>query len=685
MIMASFPSKNRLKLIIPPAPKGGKILKTCTRCRQHKTKCDALETNPLPCSHCFKKNLNCTLETITKTGGRTKSLDILEKLSYEVSDLKEVLNNVITRRNEIINLLIKGGKLIEHVSTSVPTLLDNTQISYNGHYEEDTHDEDEGEEEDEEMHDSDVLTPPVAEIQSCLSTPATTPEPTCLDIEYTLPHNSSKFTIQCNKQHDPVSLTHKQAILLFSNYETNFNHYLPIFPDEFFTSLDLVEFYKENELLFWSIILTSFLNKKDAYKQYRDLSEHIKYLVVKKCWLNTPRSVYVISSLLILTTWPLPNYKNNIEDNLSIKFISTMKSLAYQFGLHKLEFIDEFSHKTKMNISREINLNNLIRERIYKFVNVISNYWMINLGVSNNNYNGFTQDYIINKSSNIDFFKNDLKLSQADKFINSMLKISIIQSKLNENLNNLINNSNESILMLTNQVNTSKFINFKMFEIIINDLEKNFNSRFDDHEDDLININLIKISIYYSKLQVFINAIAKFDITLQEYKIYLYKLLNVCFEIINLIETNINGRKLCQQLPIFYKFPIELTILILLRIFKSPLLENLQDYQLIKNGFNKIYKYLLYDENWEFMNFKIAKIVEKFNKLDNSFISSKQNSFFLISRMKNYLVGSLNYELIWLIYENQHDENSHNLHSSNFTTTNQSIIDYMKTNESIFL
>ena len=56
-----------------------------------------------------------------------------------------------------------------------------------------------------------------------------------------------------------------------------------------------------------------------------------------------------------------------------------MKSLAYQFGLHKLEFIDEFSHKTKMNISREINLNNLIRERIYKFVNVISNYWMINL------------------------------------------------------------------------------------------------------------------------------------------------------------------------------------------------------------------------------------------------------------------------------------------------------------------
>ncbi|RCK65218.1 putative transcription factor SEF1 [Candida viswanathii] len=677
MIMASFPSKNRLKLIIPQPPKGGKILKTCTRCRQHKTKCDALETNPLPCSQCFKKNLDCTLETITKTGGRTKSLDIIEKLSYEVTDLKEVLNRVITRRNEIIGLLIKGGKLIERVSVTIPRLLDDV---IDEDYEEEE-DEDEDDEKDED--EKNVLTPPVAEIQSCLSTPATTPEPTSFDIEYNLPHSSSRFTIQCNKQHDPVVLTHKQATLLFSNYETNFNHYLPIFPDEFFTSLDLVEFYKENELLFWSIILTSFLNKKESYKEYRDLSEHIKYLVVKKCWLNTPRSVYVISSLLILTTWPLPNYKNNIEDNLSIKFISTMKSLAYQFGLHKLEFIDEFSHKTKMNISREINLNNLIRERIYKFVNIISNYWMINLGISNNNYNGFTQDYIINKSANIDFFRSDLKLSQADKFINSMLKISIIQSKLNENLNNLINNSNESILMLTNQVNTSKFINFNMFETIINDLEKTFHNKFDDHEDDLININLLKISIYYSKLQLFIYAMAKFDISLQEYKIYLYKLLNVCFEIINLIETCVNGTKVCQQLPIFYKFPIELTILVLLRIFKSPLLEKLDDYQLIKAGFNKVYNFLLNDKNWDFLNFKIAKVVEKFNKLDNMFVISKQNSFFLINRMKNYLVGSLNYELIWLIYENQRTPNQPELRPEMLSLFNETTLEYMKTNESI--
>jgi hypothetical protein len=145
----------------------------------------------------------------------------------------------------------------------------------------------------------------------------------------------------------------------------------------------------------------------------------------------------------------------------------------------------------------------------------------------------------------------------------------------------------------------------------------------------------------------------------------------------------VNGTKVCQQLPIFYKFPIELTILVMLRIFKSPLLEKLEDYQLIKAGFNKVYNFLLNDKNWGFLNFKIAKVVEKFNKLDNMFVISKQNSFFLINRMKNYLVGSLNYELIWLIYENQRTPNQPELRPEMLSLFNETTLEYMKTNESI--
>lgn len=47
-----------------------------------------------------------------------------------------------------------------------------------------------------------------------------------------------------------MSITHKQAQSHFTNYELNFNKYIPIFPDEFFQSTNLIEFHKENELTF---------------------------------------------------------------------------------------------------------------------------------------------------------------------------------------------------------------------------------------------------------------------------------------------------------------------------------------------------------------------------------------------------------------------------------------------------
>ena len=663
MIMTTIPVKNRLKLIIPQPPKGGRILKTCTRCRRHKTKCDAQDTNPYPCSHCFKRNLDCTLETISKTGGKITSLDVVERLSIQVTDLKEVLDNIINRRNQMVELLIQRGKLLENFDDDINST--TTSIP-----------------EPPKLDSPKVYTPQVAEIQSCISTPALSPEVFPSKADFESPASNSKFITVCNKQFKAVTLTHKQALKHFTNYENNFNHYLPIFPHEFFTSLDLVAFHKENELLFWCIMLTSLLNQKQMYHEYQCLAEHVKYLVVKKCWLNTPRSVYVISSLLILTTWPLPNYKNNIEDNISVKFISTMKSLSYQFGLHKLEFINEFSHKTKMNLSQEINSNNLIRERIYKFVNVVSNYWMINLGISNNNYNGFTQDYIINKASNIDIYKMD-EFDEPDQYINCMLKISMIQSKLNENMNNLIGDSNESILLLPNQANTSKLINFNMFEIIINDLNKLKLENIDSIHKDLIDI-----SIYYSKLQLFIYSMSYSEISFTEYQIYLSKLLKVCFQIIELIDSIPNFN--LQQMPIFYKFPIELTILTLLRIFKSPVLNTVEDYKIIKNnGFAKLFKLLFKDNNWKFVNIKIWKIIEKFNQLDNMFILGNQgNSFFLIDKMKNYLVGSLNYELIWLIYKNQRNSTqtlgNQQYQEPNLSFYNPHVIEYLKSNESIF-
>lgn len=707
MIM-SLQSQNRLKLIIPKQrSKTDKILKTCTRCRQHKTKCDAFQTNPNPCTHCFKNNVNCNLEILNKPTGRVKTLDIVERLSCEVSDLKSLMTDLIQRRNDLVELLIERGKRIEKEAglqcqnqqqqkqlqskpqpQSQPQLL-STKRSY---------------------------TPPVSAIQSCLNTPYTSPESTIdllpqTDSDSPNSLDNSQFTIKINTNAKPISISHKQVQFYFTNYERNFNKYLPIFPDEFFQSVNLIEFHKENELTFWCIVLTSHLNQHDKANNYRILSEHVKSLVVDKCWFNTPRSVYIISSLLILTTWPLPNHQHTkIADNLSIKFISLMKSLSYQFGLHKLEFISEFSHKTKINLSQEVNLNNRIRERIYKFVNINSNYWLINLGLSNNNYNGFNQDYILNKASNIDIHDSLIvSKSSNDHYINCLLKISMIQLKLNENMNALIGDSLEygedhmTMKLLPNQINTTKLINFNMFEIIIEDLKKTLTGLQKETTglDDSISAdlsNLIQMSIAYSKLQLFIYSLSKSDITLQEYKIYINKLVSCCLEIMQLIESQ---QPNYLELPIFYKFPIELALLTLLRIYKSPILNSVEEYKTINTCFNKLYSTVFKFKDWQFVNTKLHRIIELFNQLPREFIIGQvmtteesdvqPSSFFLISKMKNYLVSSLQYEMIWLIYQHEHTKDGKDKVTrllsvqewNSIGVYNNQLIEYLKCNESI--
>lgn len=664
--------KNRLRLIIPALLSGSKVLKSCIRCRKHKTKCNALVTNPLPCTHCAKHKINCVLEVITPLTNRS-TIDLAEKLADEVSDLKQVMAKIISRRNALFEKLASSGLDIQSIAQQQKQ---KNQLCRRARSE----------------------TPPVSEIQSCINTPQDFAIPLTAPVDYGLQENDNEpvFSISANKSLQSFAISNATASRLFANYERNFNQFLPIFPDNFFKSINLKTFANENDLLFWCIILTSYLNNPvdQSAPSYRILSEHIKSLVVEKCWLQTPRSVYVISSLLILTTWPLPNTSSKISDNLCIKFISTMKALSLQFGLHKLEFINEFSHKTKMNISQEVNLDNLIRERIYKFININSNYWLINLGLSNNNYNGFTQDYIINKSSNIDILN---KTSEGDHYINSLLKISMIQSKLNENMNILIGNNSESVSLLPNQLNTSKLINFNMFEIIIDDLNKILVR----DDNSLVLNNLIKISIEFSKLQLFVYSLSKSDITILEYKHYITKVLKSCFIIFSsqFQDNSLNF----NQLPIHYKFPIELAMLIMLRVFKSPIMNSISDYKLVKEKFNQMYDNIIMggknNEDWEFLNARLNKVLHKFNKIDNKFIILKMTrhndndkvvpSFFLINKMKSYLIASLNYEMIWLIYENEHTQTTINNEEINWDVfgikdNRMDMIDYLQSNESIF-
>ncbi|CAI4054826.1 hypothetical protein SKDZ_02G0420 [Saccharomyces kudriavzevii ZP591] len=114
--------------------------------------------------------------------------------------------------------------------------------------------------------------------------------------------------------------------------------YLPYFPIMY--SNNATELYSQSQLLFWTVMLTASLSDPEP-TMYCKLSSLIKQLAIETCWIRTPRSTHISQALLILCIWPLPNQK--VLDDCSYRFVGLAKSLSYQLGLHRGEFISEFT------------------------------------------------------------------------------------------------------------------------------------------------------------------------------------------------------------------------------------------------------------------------------------------------------------------------------------------------------
>lgn len=116
------------------------------------------------------------------------------------------------------------------------------------------------------------------------------------------------------------------------------NDYLPYFPIMFTNSV--TELHSQSQLLFWTVMLTASLSDPEP-DLYTKLSVLIKHLAMETCWMRTPRSTHITQALLILCIWPLPSQK--VLDDCSYRFVGLAKSLSYQLGLHRGEFITEFT------------------------------------------------------------------------------------------------------------------------------------------------------------------------------------------------------------------------------------------------------------------------------------------------------------------------------------------------------
>lgn len=114
--------------------------------------------------------------------------------------------------------------------------------------------------------------------------------------------------------------------------------FLPYFPIMYSNSA--TELYSQSQLLFWTVMLTACLSDPEP-SMYIKLASLIKQLAIETCWIRTPRSTHITQALLILCIWPLPNQK--VLDDCSYRFVCLAKCLSYQLGLHRGEFISEFT------------------------------------------------------------------------------------------------------------------------------------------------------------------------------------------------------------------------------------------------------------------------------------------------------------------------------------------------------
>lgn len=489
----------------------------------------------MPCSHCARKSIACILEIIDTPPKR--SSDVIEQLSSDVAKLKGSLSVMIVRRSKMINgLLQRSGLQPVQLSEVEPEFLVEEREEYedededeNDDEEEDDEEEDEEdedheieyvdgdmdvdaveenkeedeeeegeEEEDEEEGDVDVDVD--VDVEICGNTNPDDCETVTTVIEN--PSFSHSLSSTASFILDSIELTRLQAAELFSNYNAKFHKFIPILPDQFLYDLDQV--YEESDLLFWSIIVVSLMDRDfhELNFKFLDLVRAIKLLVVTKCWYNTPRSVHTLLSLSILTTWPLPLTTSPINDGgsgISLKYLALMEDLSLQLGLHKSEFIDEFSHKTQVGISKYSSDNNkVIRERIYKYISIQANFWLTFLGFPQNK----EEDYIIDKATRqqrlpmlLPLFLSETtkgsSVSRDESFINTTLKLSSIQLKMSK----VFESADNSITRLY-QINKSKrFLNIGMFEVILKQLSKLCAST-----------PIYQLTIEYTKLQLYLFA-----------------------------------------------------------------------------------------------------------------------------------------------------------------------------------
>ncbi|QNP97656.1 Transcriptional regulatory protein SEF1 [Yarrowia lipolytica] len=581
---------------------------SCSMCRQQKVKCDAGKMYPNACTRCAKLNKHCVVDPLYKPpkGSQLKSLmDDVHQLRQEIEMLRQPqqpapvqtpvsvppvtqMEQQQQQQSELHQMIPPQNHTHHphhilhapphtpyppHPHTQLPPLPQQPQAQIQAQIQEQSH----------PPH-----LPPITIHPNHTSKPVTTT---------TSASPSSTYTL------NGVTLNNERVLRLHKRFVERYLPYLPILETH-----SPEELYEQSKLLFWTVMVTACQSDPNP-QQYNQLWPHVKNLIIETCWLHTPRSTHVVQALLVLATWPLPNMK--ILDDWSYRLIGLAKNISLQLGLHRGEFVSEFS-RSQVRMTDAVKW----RTRSWMAIFFLEQVWCSSLGLPPT-----TQaDSLINNA--------------ATKLPSFSFSILVRLSAFCSRLINLVGNSQTSadgLIPYDDRINVLAVINNEL-DIVAQQLD----------------LSEPSAEMYYLNIRLMIAVFSFIGGTDTRFIMNAYNAATRAVAILCGLPYQIT------QYPIWMRQCASFAATVLFRLHLSPHL--LPKYHETARGsvvaLHAKFKQMV--AHWPVDNdiSRIAKVVEKLNRtiVTNPELFKTPG---IVSRMRSHLSASLFYELVWIIHEAQ--------------------------------
>lgn len=323
--------------------KGKRKKLACVECRQQKSKCDAYEKAPGPCTRCAKRNTACVLQKDFRRTYKRVRNEVIEKRFKELS---KSLSNL-------------GAKeILKKIEAEQQALLDNNnftkdkikQLRKNGEIDIDT------------QIVSNTTGSTSAEETPVLTTTDNFSRPTHLQLSQDETHLSPEILKCCPKSLGDINMSSETISELYKEFALKYHPFLPV--------VDIQKgperIYHQSPCLFWVIMLVGLRRKMGATETMTKLSAVVKSILAEitispiirysptendEPVLNVA-SVYSVQAFLLYTFWP--PLTSSLSADTSWSTIGSAMFQAIRVGLNCAEFSTEYATANSEQINEQV-------------------------------------------------------------------------------------------------------------------------------------------------------------------------------------------------------------------------------------------------------------------------------------------------------------------------------------------